>query len=188
MSILDIKNLTFSYPNKKIFNKLNLSINKGSHITILGPIGSGKTTLVNLINEKHKSIKISGNYYIIYSNPLNQIVGKTVKEQLLFHMELNNYSSRKISNRIKKIVNYFDIESILDVDPFRLSVGIQQLIVIASYLVLDSDIFIFDNSFNLLDEINRKKVFDYLKKLKKITIICFSSNLSTSCPSLVSTS
>ena len=176
MSVLDIKNLTFSYPNKKIFNKLNLSINKGSHITILGPIGSGKTTLVNLINEKHKSIKISGNYYIIYSNPLNQIVGKTVREQLLFHMELNNYSSRKISNRIKKIVNYFDIESILDVDPFRLSVGIQQLIVIASYLVLDSDIFIFDNSFNLLDETNRKKVFDYLKKLKKITIICFSSN------------
>lgn len=176
MSVLNIKNLTYSYPHKKIFDRLNLSINKGCHITILGSVGSGKSTLIRLIKEKHKDIHIVSDYYIIESKPLNQIVGKTVEEQLTFHMRMNNYSNRKISNRIKKIVKHFSFEEILNIDPFHLSVGIQQLVVIASYLILDSDILIFDNAFNLLDEFNKQKVFDYLKTKKKTTIIAFSSN------------
>ena len=175
MSVLEIKNLTHKYKNNKVFDKLNISINKGTHITILGGVGSGKTTLVKLIKQKHKAIKINGDYNIIYSNPLTQLVGKTVKEQLMFHMEINNYSKRKITSRIKKIKTHFDIEPFIDQDPFKLGTSFQQFIVILSYLVLDNNILIFDNAFNFLDDSQKEQLFKYLKTLKS-TIICLSSN------------
>ena len=175
MSVLEIKNLTFKYKEHIVFDKLNLSINKGSHITILGGVGSGKTTLVKLIQKHHKAIKISGEYCIIESLPTYQIVGKTVKDQLTFHMRMHGYSNRKINNRFKKIITHFKFDDILDQDPFHLSIGLKQLVVIASYLVLDNKILVFDNAFNLLDNYHKQNLFNYLKNMKS-TIICLSSN------------
>ena len=49
MNIIEIKNLSFRYKNKFIFDNFNLSIERGSWVTIAGPNGSGKTTLVKIL-------------------------------------------------------------------------------------------------------------------------------------------
>ena len=172
MGVLTIKKLTY----KKTFDKLDLDIKKGSNITILGCSGSGKSTLVSLIETGHKKIKITGNLVSMSGLVNRQIVGKTVLEQLRFHMVLNHYSERKINNRIKKITGYFDIDEILDKDPFHLSMGEKQLVILLSYLVLDMDIIVFDNSFCYLDKKIKTKVFKYIKEIKRLTIVNFSSN------------
>ena len=175
MGVLTIKKLTY----KKIFDKLDLDIKKGSNITILGSSGSGKSLLVSLINRGYKKkIKVTGNLVSVNSKVNEQIVGKNVLEQLKFHMELNHYSERKISNRIKKITSYFDIDDLLDKDPFYLSMGEKQLVILLSYLVLDMDIIVFDSAFGYLDKRLKNKVFEYINGIKKLTIINFSSNPS----------
>ena len=172
MGVLTIKKLSY----KNIFDKLDLEIKKCSNITILGCSGSGKSILTGLIEEGHKKIKVLGNLVVVRSNVNDQIVGKTVLEQLRFHMELKHYSEKKINNRIKNVKKYFDIEDLLDKDPFHLSMGEKQLIILLSHLVLDFDIIIFDSAFCYLDKKNKNQIFKYINDLKKITVVNLSSN------------
>lgn len=176
MNAIEINNLNLTINKNRIFSSLKLNIRKGSFTNVLAPVGGGKTCLVNLIMNNHKNVKINGICHFIHSNPNDQIIGNTVIQQLIFWMKNYNYSDKKIKNRIDKITKEFGIEELLELDPFILSLGMRQLIVILSYLVLDLDILIMDNALNLLDENTKIKVLKFMKKKKKITIINFTSN------------
>ena len=105
MNIVEIKNLNFSYKDKVIFENLNLNIKKNSFTTILGSNGSGKSTLAKLIIKKNKNIKLyTKKINYVYSNPDEQIVGKTVKEQLMFYLKQNKVDRSIIDNKLKNII------------------------------------------------------------------------------------
>ena len=130
MNKVEIKNLTLKRENIVIYDKLNLEINSGVYTAIIGPSSSGKTTLFNTIIKGNKSIKVNGNINYVVTNPDKMIVGRTVDKQLKFFMEMNNYSKRVISSRIKAIVSFFNLDNILDKDPYKLSLGEKQLVVL----------------------------------------------------------
>lgn len=180
MKKIEIKNLNFKYGNTFLFKNLNLDINSNSYTTIIGPVGSGKTTLFNQIINNNKSININGNIKYIVTDPNNQIVAKTVRKQLSFFLENEGFTNRQINIRTKNIIKKFGLESILDKDPFYLSEGEKQLVVICSILVLDLDILVIDNALCRLDSVIKDKVLDYLIKLKKkkVTIINFTSDIN----------
>ena len=179
MNKVEINNLTLKRENIVIYDKLNLEINSGVYTTIVGPSSSGKTTLFNTIIKGNKNIKVNGNVNYVVTNPDKQIVGRTVEKQIKFFMEMNNYSKRQISSRFKSIVSYFGIDSILDKDPYNLSLGEKQLVVLCSILVLDLDILILDNALCRMNRVMKEKVLSYFNKLKKkkITIINFASDV-----------
>ena len=179
MNKVEIKNLTLKKENVVIYEKLNLNISGGAYTTIIGPSSSGKTTLFNTIIKGNKKVKVNGNINYVVTNPDKQIVGRTVEKQIKFFMEMNNYSKRQISSRFKSIVSYFGIDSILDKDPYNLSLGEKQLVVLCSILVLDLDILILDNALCRMNRVMKEKVLSYFNKLKKkkITIINFASDV-----------
>ena len=179
MNKVEIKNLTLKKDDVVIYEKLNLNISGGAYTTIIGPSSSGKTTLFNTIIKGNKKVKVNGNINYVVTNPDKQIVGRTVEKQIKFFMEMNNYSKRQISSRFKSIVSYFGIDSILDEDPYNLSLGEKQLVVLCSILVLDLDILILDNALCRMNRVMKEKVLSYFNKLKKkkITIINFASDV-----------
>lgn len=179
MCKIDIQKLSYKRKNNSIFKNFNLKIKGNSYSAIIGPVGSGKTVLFNLIINNYEGIKVSGNINYVVTDPNMQIVSKTVKEQLSFFLEKEGYTKRQITMRLKNIVKTFELESILDKDPFLLSEGEKQLVVLASILVLDLDILLLDNALCRLDKHIKSKVMKYLLKLKKkkVTIINFTSNI-----------
>lgn len=179
MSKIEIKKMNISYGKTEIFNDLNLNIKENSYTTIIGPSSSGKTTLFNEIIKKNKCVKINGNINYILTDPNKQIVAQTVEKQLKFFLEMEGYTKRQISTRVNNIVDYFDFEKLLYKDPYLLSEGEKQLVVLCSILVLDLDILIMDNSLCRINYNIKHKVLDYFKKLKKkkVTIINFASDV-----------
>lgn len=179
MNSIDITNFNYNYKENKIFENFSLSIPKNSYTTIIGPMASGKTTLFNAIINNHSSISINGDLRFIKTDPNTQICGKTVKEQLSFFLESEGYRKRQIQTRVNNIIKEFSLQDILLENPFSLSEGEKQLIVICSIIVLDLDILILDNALCRLDYQTKQKVLNYLLKLKKkkITIINFASDV-----------
>lgn len=180
MNKVEIKNLSLKKDDILIYDKLNLSIVGNSYTTIIGPSSSGKTTLFNTIIKGNKKIKLNGKINYIVTNPDKLVVGHTVSSQIKFFMEMNNYTKRVIATRFKNIVSFFNLDSILDKDPYKLSLGEKQLVVLCSVMVLDLDILILDNALCRMNKSMKEKVLKYFTKLKKkkVTIINFTSDVS----------
>lgn len=180
MNKIEIKNLNLKCGKTVIYNKLNLNIIANSYTTIIGPSSSGKTMLFKTIIKGNKAIKVNGSITYILTDPNKQIVAKTVKKQLQFFLENSGYTKRQITTRINNIIKAFSLESIIDKDPFLLSEGEKQLVVLCSMLVLDLDILLLDNALCRMNQQLKEKVLEHLNKLKKkkVTIVNFTSDIS----------
>lgn len=180
MNKIEIKNLNLKCGKTVIYNKLNLNIIENSYTTIIGPSSSGKTMLFKTIIKGNKAIKVNGSIIYILTDPNKQIVAKTVKKQLQFFLENSGYTKRQITTRINNIIKAFSLESIIDKDPFLLSEGEKQLVVLCSMLVLDLDILLLDNALCRMNQQLKEKVLEHLNKLKKkkVTIVNFTSDIS----------
>ena len=176
MNIVEIKNLNYSYKDKEIFENLNINIKKNTITTILGSNGSGKSTLARLINKKYRNIKINTtkiNY--VYSNPDEQIVGNTVKEQLMFYLKQTNIDNTIINNKIKKIIREFKLAEVIDNDPYQLNNEQKQLIVLLSNTLIHPELLILDDALSFVGTYYKNKVLRYLKR-QKISIINFTND------------
>lgn len=176
MNIVEIKNLNYSYKDKEIFENLNINIKKNTITTILGSNGSGKSTLARLINKKYRNIKINTtkiNY--VYSNPDEQIVGNTVKEELMFYLKQTNKDNTIINNKIKKIIREFKLAEVIDNDPYQLNNEQKQLIVLLSNTLIHPELLILDDALSFVGTYYKNKVLRYLKR-QKISIINFTND------------
>ena len=178
-NIIEINNLTFSYMDKVIFNKLNLNIKKGTFTTIIGENDSGKTTLVKILTGilkydgnikinnlklEKKDIKEIRNIigYIPY-DITDSILADTVLEEL-------NLSNNKLTkDEFEKLIEEFELKNLLNRDPRSLRGGEKQLMSIASQLVKKPQILILDDAFQMISNLTTDKILKILKKYHKIT-------------------
>ena len=189
-SIIKIKNMSFSYKNKKIFENFDLDIEKGKFIHIVGANGSGKSTLVKILLGLLKAegyinvyrmnmceenlMDIRRNIGVVFENPSNTFVAETVADDIAFALENLQYTPNTISEKITKISEYLKIEHLLEKNPHYLSGGEKQLVALASALVTDPKILILDESLSMLNGVEKNNILKLLKKLvkdKKMTII-----------------
>ena len=198
----DIKytNLSYSYNSTLLFNKLNLTIKKQTHILLTGASGMGKSTLVKMlmgyINVPFGSIKINNidisHYHLdVLRNRITYVTGN---EFLFSNTIYNNISlNRDISKEnvydVAKLVlvdevvlkNSLGYQRMVEENGFNFSGGERQRIVLARTLLKDSDIYIFDESLSQIDvekeRIILKNIFKYLKD-KTIIVVSHRFNNS----------
>ncbi len=197
MSKIEIKDLHFGYNEKDdVLNGLNLSIERGEYVCLLGHNGSGKSTLSKLIMgfllPSQGSIAIDGvvlnsetyndlreHIGIIFQNPDNQFVGQTVEDDIAFGLENRMVPSKKIKEIVFEYASLVGMEDFLSANPENLSGGQKQRVAIASVLAYNPDIIIFDEATSMLDPSGVSEVMMTMKSLiGKKTIISITHNLN----------
>lgn len=198
MSYIQVKDLTFSYNDKSnVLEDVNIAINKGEWIAVLGHNGSGKSTLaktlVGLLEPKTGEVIIDGEQLnedsayrirkkigIVFQNPDNQFVGVTVRDDIAFGMENLCVPKEEMLEKIEfysKKVNMFDF---LDKEPANLSGGQKQRVAIAGILAMQSDIIIFDEATSMLDPYSKDELIKYIKTLHNegLTIVMITHDIN----------
>lgn len=188
-----LNNISFSYSKNNVLKNINLKLNIGEKIAIIGKTGSGKTTLINIILGLLRPSL--GKYFIdskklkenedIYSNfsfvPQNiYLVQGSVKQNIIFS-NLNNKSDQKL---LKKSIQLSQLESFVKSSKkgikrqvgergLFLSGGQLQRVGIARGIYANRDILILDESTSSLDNYTEKKIIDSLFRLYKNKTIIF---------------
>ena len=191
---LKIKNLTFFHrKNALVLNKINLNIDKGEYVSILGSSGSGKTTLLRVIAglEKQDSGSIMmGNEIIsnesIMTAPEKRNIGLVVQDKALFpHLNviknimfgIRNQSNKQ--NTANDIMKLFKIEKHKNKFPHELSGGEQQRVALARSLAPNPKLLLLDEPFDGLDVELKSELHNEVQKivkLKEITVIIIRQN------------
>jgi len=196
MSFIEVKDLVFKYSKKnKAINNINLTIDKGEFVCILGHNGSGKSTLAKLIVGLLKAtagqIFINGveltedtvdelrkNIGIVFQNPDNQFVGVTVKDDIAFGLENRQVPREEMLQLIDEYAKLVSMENFMDYNPEDLSGGEKQRVAIAGVLATKPEVIIFDEATSMLDPKGVREVIEVIKGLKEQhTIISITHNL-----------
>lgn len=199
---IEIKDLTFKYPGTKetVLENININISKGKSLGIIGIIGSGKTTLMNLIM---KLYNVPNNKILIDGRDINSIEADVIRKNIcyitqdnfLFSTSLKEninlfkdiYSGEQIEESTKKSMIFDEIEQMQDgIDTIigekgiDLSGGQKQRVVISrAFLNSDSSVLIFDDTFSALDNKTEGYVLANIKEFTKDkTCIIVSNRIS----------
>ena len=198
---VQLKDVEFSYnKDKKILNNINLTARKGETVAIVGPTGSGKTTIINLINKFYNidggSILIDGkNIDELTMKSLRKSVAivlqdtylftKSVKENLryanLAATDNDIIKAAKLSNAHHFIMQLEDgYETILEDNGSNLSQGQRQLLAITRAILSNSSILILDEATSSIDTRTEVAIQDAIMKLKENkTTFIIAHRLST---------
>ncbi len=184
---------------KKILDDLNIEVEPGDFIAILGHNGSGKSTFAKHLNalllpdegniyidgDDTKSVeelwKIREKCGMVFQNPDNQIVGVTVEEDVGFGPENLGVKTEKIWDRIKDSLTKVDMYKYRKKSPNHLSGGQKQRVAIASSLAMKPKCIVLDEPTAMLDPQGRKEVMDIIKSLNEnenITVILISHHMN----------
>ena len=191
--------ISFSYANenspnakKNVVLDIDLDINKGEYITLVGKNGSGKSTLAKLLNSILKpqyglvliygmdtqndkfTWEIRSKVGMVFQNPDNQIVGSTIEEDIAFGPENLKVTSKEIRNRVEKALVISGLEEHSYKEPHLLSGGQKQKVAVAGILAMEPECIILDEATSMLDYSSKKSIMDIihnLNKKNKITII-----------------
>ncbi len=175
---VQIKNLTKKYGKKIIINNLNLTIDNTRYNIIKGHNGCGKSTLIKCIMNL---VKYEGK--IINNNSICYVPEKIYLPPLIKVSDFLNILSKDKNKLINEYLIKFDILKYKDKYLNKLSLGTKQKIMIISSLMNDSDMYIFDEPLNGLDDFSVDVFLEELKLLKKhgkiiVIILHDSSRLS----------
>lgn len=190
--MIELKNVSFKYElqEEKTIKNLNLYVKQGEFVGIIGKNGSGKTTLCNIIRgiipdfvqgEITGSISIDNKNIndiergemaelvgFVFQNPFSQISGikKTVFEEIAYGLENLGVPREEIRQRVTEAIKLLKIEDLQDKNPNELSGGQSQRVAIASIIVMNPKVLIFDEPTSQLDPLGTEEIFDILKLLK----------------------
>lgn len=202
MNIIEVKDLSFEYPitddegnvigGNKVLKNINLKIQKGEFLAVLGHNGCGKSTLAKHFNGI--LIGNSGKVYVngidtadddriydvrqtvgmVFQNPDNQLVATIVEEDVAFAPENLGIEPAEIRERVDEALNAVDMYKYRLHSAHQLSGGQKQRIAIAGVIAMRPQCIVLDEPTAMLDPKGRKSVMKTIKKLNSefgITIV-----------------
>lgn len=187
--IIQIENLKFTYgTGTQILKGVNLAIEKGEMVGLIGDSGCGKSTLCHIMcgiipnviggevsgqvrihdkNMRQTKLKdMAETVGFVMQDSDRQIVCSTVEDELAFGPENLCVPPEEIRKRVDDTLELLQMTEFRETDPNHLSGGQKQLITIESVLTLQPEILILDEPFSHLDEEARIRTMDLLLKLK----------------------
>ena len=200
--IIKVEHLGFTYPGVEdvpgavVFEDMNLSIEEGSLVAILGSNGCGKSTLAKHFNaillpcggrvcgmdsaDENKLIPIRRNVGMVFQNPDNQIVANVVEEDVAFGPENLGVASPEIRHRVNKALEQVGMSKYALHAPHLLSGGQKQRIAIAGVIAMAPKCIVLDEPTAMLDPRGREEVMETIIKLnrdKGITVVLITHHM-----------
>ena len=203
-NLISAENLAFRYPgvdgapDVPVFENLNLSIQEGSFVAILGTNGCGKSTLAKHFNaillptggkmyvcgidtsQIERLMAVRRNVGMVFQNPDNQIVANVVEEDVAFGPENLGIASPEICRRVDMALKQVGMYEYREHAPHLLSGGQKQRIAIAGVIAMEPKCIVLDEPTAMLDPQGRKDVIDTVKKLNKdkgITVVLITHHM-----------
>ena len=189
--MIKVEKLAYTYPGVDdtpgvaVFKELDLHIEEGSFVAVLGSNGCGKSTLAKHFNaillptggkvwvygmdtsEEDRLIPIRRKVGMVFQNPDNQIVANVVEEDVAFGPENLGVASPEIARRVENALKQVGMYEYREHAPHLLSGGQKQRVAIAGIIAMEPQCIILDEPTAMLDPRGRKEVMDTVKKLNK---------------------
>jgi len=182
--MIKVSNVGFNYKNgNKVLKDINLTINDGEFISVIGKNGTGKSTLGRLLaglakptsgevfiddldtSDKKNFMKIYEKIGVVFQNPENQLLFNNVYDELAFG--LKNLKKDGINERIEESLAMVGMRDYRDKEIYDMSLGQKQRVAIAEALSLSPKYLIFDEPTTMLDSMGKEEVHMIVKSLKK---------------------
>lgn len=194
MSFIEARGVEFAYSpeEEKVINGIDLKIEKGSYVAILGHNGCGKSTLAKLLcgillptegqilvdgldtADDSLAFDIRKKCGMVFQNPDNQLVASIVEEDIAFAPENLGLPREEIRARVDAALKTVGMEEYAEHATYKLSGGQKQRIAIAGILAMSPECIVFDEATAMLDPSGRKEIVAAMKRLNReigITVI-----------------
>lgn len=199
--IIDLKNVSFRYDttvDEYQIDSVSFHVKQGEWLSIVGHNGSGKSTIVRLIDglleAESGEIVIDGipltretvwenrsKIGIVFQNPDNQFVGATVEDDVAFGLENQGIPREEMLQRVEKAIEQVGMSTFKDREPSRLSGGQKQRVAIAGIIALRPQIIILDEATSMLDPEGREELMKVVRTLQsqfQLTVISITHDLA----------
>ena len=184
-TVLFLRNVNIYQENKAILSEVNLEVNHGEFIYIIGKTGSGKSSLMktlyadlpltegqaSIVNYDLAKLKESDIPYLrrkigIVFQDFKLLPDRSVNENMLFVLKATGWKDTKeMQDKISEVLEKVDLKSFANKMPHQLSGGEQQRVAIARALLNDPEIILADEPTGNLDPQTSVEVLDVLKKI-----------------------
>ena len=183
---IDIADARFAYDGEhEVLHGVNLQIEEGSYVVILGHNGSGKSTLARTMNalivpdegsvsacglssaDPDEQIEIRRHVGMVFQNPDNQMVTSIVADDVAFGPENLGIPQHEIVRRVVEALEAVAMTEYAQADPTELSGGQKQRVSIAGMLAMNPDVLVFDEPCAMLDPRGRRGVRRVMRNLNE---------------------
>ena len=202
--IIKAEHLAYTYPGLEdapgvtVFQDMNLTVEEGTFVAILGTNGCGKSTLAKHFNSillptggkvwvcgidtsnEERVMSVRRNIGMVFQNPDNQIVANVVEEDVAFGPENLGIASPEIRNRVDKALKQVGMYEYRTHAPHLLSGGQKQRIAIAGVIAMQPKCIVLDEPTAMLDPRGRREVIEtigQLNKQKGITVVLITHHM-----------
>ena len=205
MEMIKTQDLAFTYPgtedqvNTRALRGVDVTIERGSFVVILGHNGRGKSTLAKTFNavllpsggkvyvegmdtmDESLLLEIRRRVGMVFQNPDNQIVANVVEEDVAFAPENLGVPSAEIRKRVDDALEAVGMTQFVKHAPHLLSGGQKQRIAIAGVLAMKPECIVLDEATAMLDPIGRREVLAAVEKLNReqgITVVLITHHMN----------
>jgi len=189
--MLEVKDLHFTYSTGlEALKGINLTVNDGEFLAIMGQNGAGKTTLVKHFNgllkptngevlvdgvsTKNVSVaKLARNVGFVFQNPDHQLFSETVEDEIAFALKNFGFEESVVEKQVDWALNLLDIAQYRKTSPFMLSGGERKRVALASILAWDPQMVILDEPTIGQDHQQKEKLLQFILQLnaQKKTVV-----------------
>ena len=194
--LVRVRGLGYAYPAMEpheeapwVLDGVDLEIERGEFLSVMGPTGAGKTTLclalvgivpqstgglirgevrVGGLDTKSEAIaRLAGRVGIVFQDPETALFNMNVEAEIAFGLENKGMAPEEIAERIEWAARSLGIEALLERPPFALSGGQKQRVAIAAVLAMTPEVLVLDEPATSLDPRGRHEVFAALRELRR---------------------